>query len=798
MKLHFLLFKSSDKNNLHFGTIICALGVRYKYYCANIVRTMLVEPSEKIQDTYKYLLTLEDELVNNLYEGVKLNELYEKIRSKVQSDKPELVDKLINNFGFSIGIEFREPNYLIGNKCTAVAKKGMAFQLSIGFQDLINDNAKDDESKKYALFIGDTVIVNGENEPATILTIKSKKKIENIGIFLKDEDEEEDEDETNDTKSKEKVPELLTRGTRSAVLTNKTRTDNTNASAREKHQKELAKRLNEEARERILNQKGEKTKEKTRKAVSSYKNPSQVPFSKPEIEELKIYVDKHHETVILPIFGSPVPFHVSTIKNLSTSVEGDFTYLRVNFHLPGVAVNKNTQQVQEEGASLANSDCVFVKEITYRATNNKEPGEISPPSTNLNLAFKYIKEMQKEFKEKEHEEKEKEGMVKQDNLVLSTNKANPKLKDLQLKPSTVQKRIPGTLEAHTNGFLYTSVRGDKVEILYNNIKHAIFQPCDKEIVILLHFHLKYPILMGKKKQFDIQFYTDVGETITDLGKHNRGGDRDDLIAEQAERELRKKLNLAFKSFIDKVEQITNNQISFEVPYRDLLFNGTPYRSMVSLQPTSSCLINVTEWPPFILTLDQVELVHFERVGFHIKNFDMVFVFKDYTKKVAMITSIPMSQLDQIKDWLNSCDIKYTEGLQNFNWTKIMKTITDDPEGFFENGGWTFLEPESDEEKDEEDDDISDEEDDAYEPTESEDEGDESESEYSDSGDEEDDDDETASIDSDDESGKSWSELEDEARRADEEISDESDHDTKKRKRPADDKKSGTSAKKSKR
>ncbi len=25
----------------------------------------------------------------------------------------------------------------------------------------------------------------------------------------------------------------------------------------------------------------------------------------------------------------------------------------------------------------------------------------------------------------------------------------------------------------------------------------------------------------------------------------------------------------------------------------------------------------------------------------------------------------------------------------------MKTITDDPKGFFENGGWTFLDPESD-------------------------------------------------------------------------------------------------------
>ena len=43
---------------------------------------------------------------------------------------------------------------------------------------------------------------------------------------------------------------------------------------------------------------------------------------------------------------------------------------------------------------------------------------------------------------------------------------------------------------------------------------------------------------------------------------------------------------------------------------------------------------------------------------------------------------------------SSCDIKYTEGVQSLNWTKIMKTINDDPEGFFDSGGWSFLDPES--------------------------------------------------------------------------------------------------------
>lgn len=59
----------SDKNNLHFGTIICALGFRFKNYCSNIVRTLLVDPTEKIQENYKYLLSLEEELINSLKDG---------------------------------------------------------------------------------------------------------------------------------------------------------------------------------------------------------------------------------------------------------------------------------------------------------------------------------------------------------------------------------------------------------------------------------------------------------------------------------------------------------------------------------------------------------------------------------------------------------------------------------------------------------------------------------------------------------------------------------------------------------
>lgn len=148
---------------------------------------------------------------------------------------------------------------------------------------------------------------------------------------------------------------------------------------------------------------------------------------------------------------------------------------------------------------------------------------------------------------------------------------------------------------------------------------------------------------------------------------------------------------------------------------------------------------------------------------------------------------------------SSCDIKYTEGLQNFNWPKIMKTITDDPEGFFDQGGWNFLEAESDTESKEADDSISDEEDDAYQPTDSEDEEEESEDDdESDYSEEDESESESGSASgSESESGKDWSELEEEARKADMDASDESDHDNKKRKKPVA-KSNGSAAKKTRR
>ena len=61
------------------------------------------------------------------------------------------------------------------------------------------------------------------------------------------------------------------------------------------------------------------------------------------------------------------------------------------------------------------------------------------------------------------------------------------------------------LRAHTKSVSTNVVNtnndlpGSRTDILFSNIKHLFFQPCDYELLVILHIHLKAPIIVGKKK-----------------------------------------------------------------------------------------------------------------------------------------------------------------------------------------------------------------------------------------------------------------------------------------------------------
>ena len=67
----------------------------------------------------------------------------------------------------------RSWNYILQYHCFP----GMVFNISIGFQGL------EEHKKKYALFVGDTVVVS-QGGPASVIT-PLKKRVKHVGIFLK-------------------------------------------------------------------------------------------------------------------------------------------------------------------------------------------------------------------------------------------------------------------------------------------------------------------------------------------------------------------------------------------------------------------------------------------------------------------------------------------------------------------------------------------------------------------------------------------------------------------------------------
>jgi len=72
----------------------------------------------------------------------------------------KLIKLTIKNCRFAIGLEFRDSNLIIGPKSTGFAKKGMMFNVNMGIQDITNPKSTDKTDKTFAIFIGDTCVVN--------------------------------------------------------------------------------------------------------------------------------------------------------------------------------------------------------------------------------------------------------------------------------------------------------------------------------------------------------------------------------------------------------------------------------------------------------------------------------------------------------------------------------------------------------------------------------------------------------------------------------------------------------------
>ena len=395
----------------------------------------------------------------------------------------------------------------------------------------------------------------------------------------------------------------------------------------------------------------------------------------------RLVVDQENETILMPINGYVVPFHISFIKSF-TKVDDT---IRFQFHVPG----KGKLSVSANAIQAEMPNTVWLKEVVYQLSNVNL-------LTNIERS---VKEMRKRHAAHEKRKTEMAGIVEQDHLILSRERP-PSLNGLFMRPALSGKRVFGTLEAHKNGFRYQSVKGQKLDLIYNNIAHAFFQPAEQEALVILHFRLRQPIVVGKKKTQDVQFVQETMEASSRLDSRRRTyGDADEIEEEQREKMARKKINRAFFKFCKDVEAFSakhadeEDVIKFDFPSRELGFTGVPFKSNVLMQPTAQdCLVHLVEGPPFfVLSLDDVEVASFERVMFGLRQCDLVFILKDYNKNPIPVHNIPVEALETLQEWLTRSNKLYYLNPQPFNWQMIMNEVRNKTvKEFLDEGGWTFL------------------------------------------------------------------------------------------------------------
>ena len=388
-----------DDSNLHAGVILATLGLRYQTYSSIIARTYLVDPNKSQESAYKLLLSVHDSIIKNARDGAIAKDVYTKALDMVRSKKPELEKHFVKSVGYGVGIETRDSALALNAKNTSTLRDGMTLTITTGLNDIQNPNSQDNKSNKYSLVLTDTVRVGG-NE-GMVFTKDAPTDLESTSFFFNDEDEEEEKKPK--AKKDPRVGAVAQTNIKSTRLRHERATNAKDESdaARREHQRELHQKKQRDGLETYGAGTGNLngTEEKKFKRFESYKQPNQFPT---KVKDLMVIVDPKSSSIILPIMGRPVPFHINTIKNVSQTQEpGGVTFLRINFLSPGQGVGRKDDQPFEDASAH------FVRSMTFRSSD----------ANRMDSIVSQITDMKKSSVRREQEKKEMEDVVEQDKLV---------------------------------------------------------------------------------------------------------------------------------------------------------------------------------------------------------------------------------------------------------------------------------------------------------------------------------------------------------------------------------------------
>ena len=355
-----------------------------------------------------------------------------------------------------------------------------------------------------------------------------------------------------------------------------------------------------------------------------------------------------------------------------------------------------------------NPNLLYIKQLTMKTMTQGSNNRLQDAAKKIKECVRQLKQMD-DLQNSNNQQANEEQL---EHLIISKQMRREVLENLVIRPNIVGKKTQGVLEIHQNGLRFQSVQGAKVDICFSNIKHCFFQKCaSDELIVLLHFHLHHAIKLGEKMAKDVQFFKESGTAAEDINFKRKGmNEMDELQQEEMERHQRKKLNERFFNFsqlIEKASERNKTRINVDIPVEEFTFTGCPQRQVVKIRPTANCLVALSEFPFFVLDVNDIEVVHFERMFYGMKNFDLVIIFKDF-QTYQRIDSVPTEYTEQLKSYFNEIGIIYLESQQPYKWDAILSQIREDFDQWVSNGPWRdFIDNSDDEASEEEESENSD-------------------------------------------------------------------------------------------
>ncbi|EPY20410.1 transcription factor-like protein [Strigomonas culicis] len=663
---------------LRGDVVVIRFGLKHSGNTAFFGRTLLVEanapPSAK--EAFQLVHDVSDFVISRLIPGKQLSDIYKEAVDFAREKNGKLAEHLCKSFGFSTGLLVLEARGTISEKGTATVANGMGFVVRI-----VLEKVSDGTAEAYNVELADTVVVkNGAAE----LRTKGDRDLAEI-LY---ESEEVQETVQRDLSK-------ITRSGLSGIVTE---------SAEEQREK-LLKRVLQKNHEEFVAAGGKKAKSASTEEYRYFEvgklslgeiNPlgttdsSQIKPPEAFLSE-GICVQPEKKLVWLPVNGQPVPLHIATVNKVETKKEGSKYVLTVFLN--------STQE--SNVAYKLNRTKAFVKEFTFTSDTDV--------FTNVQVQIQRILQ---QIKNDDAMRKRNALTADTRGLVLATNPV--RLPQVKMRPPIVvgrqNKGCVGNLELHQNGLRFSLIGAPPVDILFDNVKHVIFQPSINNILVIYHITFKKAISIGGKSASDVQFIAEVMES-SETASGQRKGYEEEYEAEDREKRRIHETNEQFIDFARRVEKRSN--IRTQIPKSNFSFEGVHTRSMTAFYGTRDVLWAINDWPPFTEQRDEIEVVSFERVLSSGTNFDMTIVYKDYNKPVRMITLIDSKFLDVIKDWCLperndsslSDGLYYMESNTNLAWKELLKTIREDSEWepWLAGSGWSVLNNEDEEEEEDEED-----------------------------------------------------------------------------------------------